>query len=240
METGSTTGKKTLAIVCTPRGFGGLEMNTLKQARTLEEKGWTVWLLVNELSPMYTEAAKYCSNITSVQQVSGGGEKPKARWIHKWLKEKNPAILFTPYNKDIKSLSVYKRFYNRKVKLVYQQHMKVGVKKRDLIHRLRYNMLDLWISPLPYLKEETIEKTTVPAEKIAVVPLGLEHEKRVWIPAACALGLLTVMTLNTPGVLVAALMLTLGFHRRSRVMLGLAVAFLLTFGSFYYYDLRLT
>ncbi|NOK09963.1 DUF4401 domain-containing protein [Corallococcus exercitus] len=70
--------------------------------------------------------------------------------------------------------------------------------------------------------------------------LGLAREKRVWIPAACALALLTVMTLNTPGVLVAVLMLTLGFHRRSRVMLGLAVAFLLTFGAYYYYDLRIT
>ncbi|RKG71831.1 DUF4401 domain-containing protein [Corallococcus exercitus] len=70
--------------------------------------------------------------------------------------------------------------------------------------------------------------------------LGQEHEKRVWIPAVCALVLLTVMTLNTPGVLVAALMLTLGFHRRSRVMLGLAVAFLLTFGAYYYYDLHIT
>ncbi|RKH56454.1 DUF4401 domain-containing protein [Corallococcus aberystwythensis] len=70
--------------------------------------------------------------------------------------------------------------------------------------------------------------------------LGLEHDKRVTIPAACALVLLTVMTLNTPGVIVAALMLTLGFHRRSRVMLGLAVAFLLTFGAYYYYDLHIT
>ncbi|WP_375761156.1 DUF4401 domain-containing protein [Corallococcus exercitus] len=70
--------------------------------------------------------------------------------------------------------------------------------------------------------------------------LGLEQEKRVWIPAAGALVLLTVMTLNTPGVLVAVLMLTLGFHRRSSVMLGLAVLFLLTFGAYYYYDLRIT
>lgn len=70
--------------------------------------------------------------------------------------------------------------------------------------------------------------------------LGLAHDKRIWIPAVCALVLLTVMTLSTPGVLVAVLMLTLGFHRRSRVMLGLAVAFLLTFGAYYYYDLRIT
>lgn len=70
--------------------------------------------------------------------------------------------------------------------------------------------------------------------------LDLDHDPRVWIPAVCALVLLTVMTLNTPGLLVAVLMLTLGFHRRSRVMLGLAVAFLLTFGAYYYYDLNIT
>ncbi|MFB1484684.1 DUF4401 domain-containing protein [Corallococcus sp. RDP092CA] len=70
--------------------------------------------------------------------------------------------------------------------------------------------------------------------------LGLEHDRRVWVPALGALVLLTVMTMNTPGVLVAVLLLTLGFHRRSRVMLGLAVAFLLTFGAYYYYDLRIT
>src|SRR5690606_13407321 len=61
-------------------------------------------------------------------------------------------------------------------KLVYQQQMKVGVNKRDLIHRLRYNMLDLWISPLPYLKEETIARTHVPAGKIAMIPLGVDAE----------------------------------------------------------------
>jgi glycosyltransferase involved in cell wall biosynthesis len=54
--------------------------------------------------------------------------------------------------------------------------MKVGVSKRDFLHRLRYNMLDLWISPLPYLKDETREKTTVAEKKIIVVPLGLEAE----------------------------------------------------------------
>ncbi|RKH34241.1 DUF4401 domain-containing protein [Corallococcus praedator] len=69
---------------------------------------------------------------------------------------------------------------------------------------------------------------------------GLDKDRGVWLPAVLALVLLTGMTLSTPGLLVAGLMLTLGFHRRSRVMLGLAVAFLLTFGSFYYYDLRLT
>ncbi|GHG63901.1 DUF4401 domain-containing protein [Comamonas sp. JC664] len=55
-----------------------------------------------------------------------------------------------------------------------------------------------------------------------------------------ALALLAVLTPNTPAVITAVGMLVLGFHRRSAVMLGLAVAFLLAAGSWYYYDLGVT
>lgn len=83
-------------------------------------------------------------------------------------------ILFTPFNKDIAALTSYKRFWSGKTKLVYQQHMKIGVSKKDIVHTFRYNMLDLWISPLEYLRLETLEKTKVPAERITVIPFGLE------------------------------------------------------------------
>ncbi|MBJ6759256.1 DUF4401 domain-containing protein [Myxococcaceae bacterium JPH2] len=52
--------------------------------------------------------------------------------------------------------------------------------------------------------------------------------------------LLAVMTLHTPGIITAVGILLLGFHRRDAVTLGLAVVFLLCFGSAYYYDLQLS
>ncbi|WP_426754150.1 DUF4401 domain-containing protein [Myxococcus sp. Y35] len=55
-----------------------------------------------------------------------------------------------------------------------------------------------------------------------------------------ALALLAVLTLQTPAVITAVGMMLLGFHRRSSLLLGLAVAFLLAAGSWYYYDLSLT
>ncbi len=166
---------KTIGIVCTSPGFGGLELSTLKLASALTELGWQVRMLVNEASPAFREAPSYCGDVVAVQQL-GGKQKATAGILKQWLAGSPVSILFTPFNKDIKAVSAYKRFRNRKVKLVYQQQMKVGVHKRDLIHRLRYNMLDLWISPLPYLKKETIEKTHVPAEKIVIIPLGVDAE----------------------------------------------------------------
>ncbi len=165
---------KSIGIVCTSTGFGGLEMNTLKLADWLERRGWQVRWLVNEVSPLSKAASNSFKDVTTIQKIKSTASKCTAGILHKWLSPATVPLLFTPYNKDIKSLSAYKRFRNRLVKLVYQQHMKVGVKKRDLIHRLRYNMLDLWISPLPYLKQETLEKTPVPEERIKIIHLGLD------------------------------------------------------------------
>jgi uncharacterized membrane protein len=60
------------------------------------------------------------------------------------------------------------------------------------------------------------------------------------VTALAALALLAALTLRTPGVIAAAGVLMLGFHRRSVVLLGMAVLFILTFGVSYYYDLHLT
>lgn len=166
--------QKNIGIVCTSPGFGGLEMYTLQLVKALQKRGWQVNMLLNNNSKLYNLAEGLCKTAT-IQDFQK--EKNSASIIKQWNKTIACNLLFTPYNKDIQPLTSYKRFSNKKVRIVYQQHMKVGVKKRDLIHRLRYNMLDLWITPLPYLKEETIEKTTVPKEKIDIIPVGLELSK---------------------------------------------------------------
>lgn len=164
-----------IGIICTSASFGGLEINTLKLALLLKEKGWRVCLLLNKKGMMYQQAINESVDADLLQDYGGGDQRASATVIHKWNKERKCSLLFVTYNKDISAIAAYKRFYNRHVKLVYQQHMQVGVKKRDLIHTLRYKKLDLWISPLEYLKEETIAKTRVPANKITVIPLAIDE-----------------------------------------------------------------
>ena len=48
------------------------------------------------------------------------------------------------------------------------------------------------------------------------------------------------LTLWTPGVVAAVAALALGFDRRDRVLVGLAIAFLVKFASVYYYSLQMT
>lgn len=164
---------KSIGILCSPLGYGGLEMNTLKLAKLLQERGWQVSLLLNASGIMYHNAVSLGLNIATIQYY-GGKDFATATVINRWQNDYPSSILFVTFNKDIKDAATYKRFKNRSIKLVYQQHMQVGVKKRDIIHTLRYSMIDLWISPLPYLKEETMAKTRVPSRKITVVPLAVE------------------------------------------------------------------
>ncbi len=49
-----------------------------------------------------------------------------------------------------------------------------------------------------------------------------------------------LLTREAPGVLGALFVLTLGFHRGERLLMGLALAFLAVFLTFFYYDMDLT
>ena len=167
--------QSTLRIICTSPGYGGLEMNTLKLAKLMEVHGWKVKLLVNKKSHMAAEGKKQGLAINTIQELDAN--KLNAFALKRWLKDNPADILLTPYNKDVAALAFYKMLFNRQAKLVYQQHMKVGVSKRDIIHTLRYNALNLWISPLDYLKEETLRLTRIKREKVVVIPFGLEPKK---------------------------------------------------------------
>ena len=69
---------------------------------------------------------------------------------------------------------------------------------------------------------------------------GTPRRSPTTLVAVVAAALLGAGTLSTPGVVAGAAILVLGFDRRDRVLVGLAVLFLLCFGSFYYYSLQLT
>jgi hypothetical protein len=69
---------------------------------------------------------------------------------------------------------------------------------------------------------------------------GVNSGGAAGVTAFAALTLVALLTLRTPGVIAAAGVMGLAFHRRSVVLLGLAVAFVLAFGVSYYYDLELS
>ncbi|WP_342375646.1 DUF4401 domain-containing protein [Myxococcus stipitatus] len=70
--------------------------------------------------------------------------------------------------------------------------------------------------------------------------LDLEPASTAGAGVFAALTLMAVLTLHTPAIIASVGLLLSGFLRRNIVVLGLAVAFLVLSGAWYYYDLRIT
>jgi hypothetical protein len=104
------------------------------------------------------------------------------------------------------------------------------------IHEFRERAMH---SPLAILTLGLAVVTLYTASRV-LQETGLEPGGAAGVTVFVGLGLTALLTLSTPGVIAAAGILALAFHRRSVVLLGLAVAFLLTFGVLYYYDLSLS
>jgi glycosyltransferase involved in cell wall biosynthesis len=60
------------------------------------------------------------------------------------------------------------------LRLVHTQHMQFGAKKTDLLHRLQHARLEAWVAPLPWLAEQTGVFTTIPADRIHIIPFGID------------------------------------------------------------------
>lgn len=176
---------RTFGIACFSPGFGGLEMNTLRLAQWMQERGWKVPLLLRTGTAMHAKALEAGLDVSTIPEHAIVFGQAKA--LSPWIKKQVLSIVLFPFRKDLKAAAFYKYYFNRKIKIIYQQHMQVGVYKRDPLHTLRYAAVDAWISPLEYLKEETIAKTRVPAAAIHILPFGLDlapFEQHSWTQAS--------------------------------------------------------
>lgn len=66
--------------------------------------------------------------------------------------------------------------YDAQLKTWYWQHMQIGHPKKDFLHTWFYKSLERWITLMPWLKDEVTMTTCMPAERIEVLPLGIEMQ----------------------------------------------------------------
>ncbi|MFS8083077.1 MAG: glycosyltransferase family 4 protein [Ginsengibacter sp.] len=164
---------KKVAFYINSPGWGGLEMNTIKLALLCSKENEIVFI-ATEGSRTQAEAATVFEKIITLPRPGRYFDLNGAYGMASILKSNNVRNVFITNNRDIQLLSLVKRFFYKSVKIIYQQQMQIGVNKKDMIHTLRYSSLCAWISPLKYLKDQVLEKTNVPLEKIKVIPLAID------------------------------------------------------------------
>lgn len=164
--------KARIAYYCSSISWGGLEMNTLRYAIWYNELGISCHLYCLENSPLHEEVKKTNVPFTLVPRNKKYLAYGKAKALSATLKQDAIDILIFSDNRDFSLLSITKAFFHRKLILVYYQAMLLGVKKTSPIHTWRFKQLNKWVTLLPFLKEQVIEKTKVDSDKIEVIPLG--------------------------------------------------------------------
>ena len=170
--------KPPLTLLCLSASWGGLEINTVRLAGWLRERGWPVEVLTLPDSPIARHARA---------QALPVAEYPAGRWrainvlgarrLARHLRQHGTRVVIAAQNRDLPLLVLAKRLFLPSIQLIYQQHMQLGQPKRDLVHTLRYRALAAWITPLPWLAMQVRQFTRLAPQRLHVVPFGIELEK---------------------------------------------------------------
>ncbi|WP_019948098.1 glycosyltransferase family 4 protein [Hymenobacter aerophilus] len=166
-----------LSILCLSDSWGGLELNTARFAGWMVARGWPVQVITRANSPLAARAAELGATVITLENPWKALDVPAAGRLAKALRDFGTRALLISRNGDLGLAVLCKRLYLRRLPLVYQQHMQLGLAKRGLVHTLRYRALAAWLAPLPGLARQVLEKTRLSPSTLHVVPLGVELEK---------------------------------------------------------------
>ncbi len=166
-----------LAILCLSRSWGGLELNTSRFASWMQQRGWPVQVITLPDSPLAARAAELELPVVLLRNPLKALDLLAARRLADMLRSFGTRALLVTRNGDLGLAVLCKTFWLPELRLLYQQHMQLGLAKRGPVHTLRYRALDAWLSPLPGLAQQVLAKTRLPASRLHTVPLGLELAK---------------------------------------------------------------
>ena len=166
-----------LAVLCLSGSLGGLELNSLKFAGWMQERGWRVTFFAPPATPLAYWAEEWFVPLETLE-VHRGLAMPRLAWaLKEQLERLNIGVLVVTQNKDLAVATLVKTLLGGQLRIIYQQHMQLGRPKRSPVHTLRFGLVDAWLTPLPGLAREVTRRTRLDPAKLHVVPLGLPLEQ---------------------------------------------------------------
>ncbi|SNC64823.1 Glycosyltransferase involved in cell wall bisynthesis [Hymenobacter gelipurpurascens] len=166
--------KQRLAILCLSDSLGGLEINTIKFSGWMRERGWDITLLIPPASPLAEWAACEQLAYETISTRRKSVALPAAQQVAQYLRKHGISRLLVTQNKDLGFVVLLKLLLGNELHVVYQQHMQIGIPKRDWFHTWRFSLIEAWLSPLPGLARQVTEMTRFNPARVHVVPLGID------------------------------------------------------------------
>ncbi|GAB3584910.1 glycosyltransferase family protein [Hymenobacter daeguensis] len=166
-----------LAVLCLSGSLGGLELNSLKFAGWMQERGWRITFFAPPATPLAYWAEEWFVPLETLAVHRGLAMPLLAHRLKEQLERLNIGVLIVTQNKDLAVATLVKTLMGGHLRIIYQQHMQLGRPKRSLVHTLRFRLVDAWLSPLPGLTREVTQKTRFDPARLRTVPLGLPLEQ---------------------------------------------------------------
>jgi glycosyltransferase involved in cell wall biosynthesis len=166
-----------LAYLCSSMSWGGLEMNQLRNAIWMKDRGHRVVFLAVKDTPVFKAAVNAGLVTVAIQRHKKYYDFKSGRALAKILEKEGVSHLILRDTRDMSVAVIAKRKCSRKVHLSYFMEMQLGVKKTHLLHSIRFGYFDLWSCPLNWLADQVRTMTHFPHERITVIPSGLELTK---------------------------------------------------------------
>jgi glycosyltransferase involved in cell wall biosynthesis len=166
-----------LAVLCLSGSLGGLELNSLKFAGWMQERGWRITFFAPPATPLAKLAEEWFVPMETLA-VRRGLALPLTAWaLKEQLERLHIEVLVVTQNKDLALATMVKTLMGGRLRVIYQQHMQLGRPKRSLVHSLRFRLVDAWLTPLPGLAQEVARLTRFDTKRLHIVPLGLPLEQ---------------------------------------------------------------
>lgn len=170
-----------VAFLCSNASWGGLEINNVRLCSWLVQRGQQPVLLCHAGSRIANEATRENIPIVEFEQRNKHVPLAAAFRLIRILREQKTDTLIIAHYKHHYAAVYAKLFSGTRIKLVYWQQMQVVLNRKDFYHAFFYRMLDAWISPLHFLKQQLLNNTVIPDKKIHVIPLGVDLSRYLGI-----------------------------------------------------------
>lgn len=165
--------KTKLGYLCSSVSWGGLEMNHLRNASWMQERGHDVVVICIKNSPIDQRAAEMQLPAIHIEKHKKYYDFGKARALQQIIQKNSITHLLIRSTLDVSIAANVKRKLGDALHTSYFMEMQIGVKKTNPLHTLRFRYIDLWSCPLVWLKNQVEELTNFKNELI-VIPSGVD------------------------------------------------------------------
>jgi glycosyltransferase involved in cell wall biosynthesis len=163
-----------LAYLSSSVSWGGLEMNQLKNALWMQERGNNVLMICKENSPVAQSCLSVGIAVAYIEDHRKYYDFQAGKKLATILNQSLITHLIIRDTRDLSVSVIAKRKANHKVHLSYFMEMQMGVSKKNLFHTIRYKGLDAWCCPLNGLVNQVKTLTRIDKNKIHFIPSALD------------------------------------------------------------------